>query len=309
VKKKSPVPSALPEQDLPGEEPLLEEVCDLDALFRAEYEHGVNEQIKAVEKRGGQLQFPDLNVQTKPRFVTQRQARSSVLFPEAGHSLFPGSILDELQAKSQRVLSENEQQQQEALREQARLDASLRRIFAFLDELTRQLNILKPVISRIYTLARELEFKDLAWQEGRVDYQSMNLHAENAALESVTMTYRLASAESAISLERESDFVAPLQRRLFDYGVLFDVKKVYNDRRILQRAWFTIQPEVKPRVCWRINSADGKLRCETHNLERFGRVTWLLPVEAPMDIRFLDEFGRLVLGQEHDFPYILGKIM
>ncbi|MCL2022560.1 MAG: hypothetical protein FWG81_11005 [Betaproteobacteria bacterium] len=288
------------------DESLLEEVCDLDLIFREEYSHDVQVQARSLKKWNDQLVYPSLSDQVVPRFVTAGQARSRQLSPESRHSFFSSSILDDLHAQSDAILSEQERQQQEILRMKAQFDASFRRLFAFLDELTRQLNILKPAIPRVYQLTGEHEFKNLVWQEGRVDYRSDNL-AATAELESVTLTYRLASEDPPLYLERESDFVDSLYRRLFDHGLQVDIEKRYDERRALKKARFTVQPEIKTQVRWLGNPEDGRLRCETNNLERFGRLTWLLPADAPMDMRFLDEFGRLILGQEHDFPYILNR--
>jgi len=294
-------------QNSSGEESLLEEVCDLDELLRAEYEHDTEVQAKALKKWDETLSYPTLNDQPAPRFVTAGQALSKQLFPESKHTLFPGSILESLQAQSQVVLSEQEQQQQEAALRKVRLDASLRRVFPFLEELVRHLNTLKPEIPRAYSLTKELEIKNLVWQEGRVDYQSSTLHTSTAELESVTLTYRLASQGDPLCVELESSFVESFHRKLFDLGLLVEVKNILDERRVLQRAKFTIQPEIRTQVRWRGNPEDGRLRCETNNLERFGRLTWLFSPDAPMDTRFLNEFGRLILGQEHDFPYILNR--
>ncbi|MCL2076578.1 MAG: hypothetical protein FWH15_09140 [Betaproteobacteria bacterium] len=306
MKKPSKKSSLSPKQKPSDDQPLLEEVFDLDLLLKAEHEHDVKAQAKAVKKWDDSIAYPDLSDQVRPRFVTTGQALSRQLSPESRDSLFPGSILDELHAESRNTLNEHELRQRENLRMRARLDASFRRIFAFLDELTRQLNILQPAIPRVYQLY-EHEFKDLVWQKGRVDYQSTSLYDATAGLESVTLTYRLASKGSPFCLERESCFVDSMYQRLFDHGLSLEVEKIHNARGVMQRARFRIQPEIRTQVRWRGNPEDGRMRCETHNLERFGRLTWLLPAEAPMNMSFLDEFGRLVLGREHDFPFILNR--
>lgn len=304
MKKKS---SAPPKQKASGDEALLEEVCDLDLIFKEEYSHDLKVQADALRKWDDTLKYPTLSEEVVPRFVTPGQARSRMLAPESKQSLFSGSILDDLEAQSRSILNEQERGQEETLRMKAQLDASLRRLFAFLEQLTRQLNILKPAIPRAYPLTRDLEFKNLVWQEGRVDYRSASLNTATAELESVLFSYRLASKEPPLCLELASDFVESFHQRVFDYGLPVTLDKFLDEQRRLQRARFTIQPEIRTQVRWRGNLEDGRLRCETHNLERFGRLTWLLPADAPMNMRFLDEFGRLVLGQEHDFPYILKR--
>ncbi|MDR0233528.1 MAG: hypothetical protein LBI31_01775 [Zoogloeaceae bacterium] len=294
-------------QDSPDEKPLLEEICDLDTLFREEHKHDAEVQAKALRKWDDTLAYPDLNDQFVPRIATKGQTRSGQLSPESRPARFSSSVLDSLQAQSRTLLSEQERQRQEAARMSADLDASLRRIFPFLDELTRQLNILKPPISRAYPLVHGHEFKNLVWQTGRVDYRSASLHTSTAEMESVTLTYRLASEEPPLCLERERGSADSFHQRLFDCGLLFTSDKIFSEGKALLGTRFMIKPEIKVHVVWRCNPEDGRLRCEAHNLERLGRQTWLLPVDAPMDARLLDEFGRLVLGQKHDFPYILNR--
>jgi len=306
-----------PAQNQPAQNPpvedkgqLLEEVCDLDTLLKEEFAHDTKVQANANKKWDDTLAYPSLNEQAGPRFVTAGQARSGQLAPESAtaHSLFSGTILDSLYAQTEKTLSEQEQKKQEGLRVQAQLDASLRRIFAFLNELVQQLNILKPAIPRVYPLADQQEFKNLVWQSGHVDYRSTSLHTATAELESVTLTYRLASDDPPLCLERRSESAEILQKKLFDLNLSAEVKKTfYDNRSILEKALFMIRPEIKTQVRWLGNPEDGRLRCETNNLERFGRLTWLLPVEAPMDIRFLNEFGHLLMGQKHDFPNILNR--
>ncbi|MDR1848708.1 MAG: hypothetical protein LBQ75_01565, partial [Zoogloeaceae bacterium] len=207
------------------------------------------------------------------------------------------------------TLSEREQKKQVALQMQARLDASFRRIFAFLNELVQQLNILKPVIPRVFPLAEGQAFRNLTWQNGNVDYRSTTIHTATAEMESVTLTYRLASETTQpLCLERGSESAESFQKKLFDLGLTVDVKKVFHENRgVLEKLQFIIHQEIKTHVRWVGNPEDGRLRCESNNLERLGRLTWLLPPEAPMDMRFLNEFGRLLMGQKHDFPHVLNR--
>lgn len=179
------------------------------------------------------------------------------------------------------------------------IDQGLRRVFNYLHELIKQLNIVKPQIPREFHLLDTASFANLSWQEGFVDFRTQS-QSEGALVDEVSLSYQLASPEQ-LSIARESaTSVERFRQAVFDYGLRFQCQEVRDSRRHLLRADFEIKAELSVNVRWRADYARGIVTLDTRNLERLGSYSFSVAPES-LDREFLDEFGRLVLGETNRF--------
>lgn len=208
------------------------------------------------------------------------------------------SLLQELRQKAQARQADDEARKRELTAIAKQIDESLRRIFSYSHELVQQLNILKPTVERHYSMLGQLEFTNLQWQEGFVDYRTRPYSA-GASYESVSMTCPLVAPEK-LAIERDAISAESFRRTLFDSGVVFTCDEVRNSRKQLLKATFSITAEVKVNLRWRGDFDNGLIVLETRNLERFGpREYTFVPEVIKLDM--LDELGRLLLGQPNRF--------
>lgn len=279
---------------------------DLDAVAR---------QVQAEEQQiqsaslatEADLEFPDIFAGGAPRLEVPKAAQPRPQGQTAEPPLQIASgrgLLDQLRQQAELCQNhrENEHHQQSML--ESRVDKALHQVFSYLHELVQQLNVIKPDVPRTYLVAGSQELQGLVWQQGFADYRSRS-QAAGGTMESVSLSYRLVGQRGVV-LERDGTVAEKFRQSLFDLNLNVKVDEFRNERRYLERARFTVQPEVKVNVRWEADPVSGSLVVLTRNLERLGAVRYSMAPEA-VNQALLDEFGRMVLGQAHQFPRLLSR--
>ncbi len=223
---------------------------------------------------------------------------------EDGLHLNSGGLLEQLRHEVERRQHQDEVDQGKLSQLEGVLDQALHQVFAYLHELVQQLNVIKPPIPRIYPVVGEQELKGLVWQEGFCDFRTRPQSA-GATMEFVSFNYRLAGGQHLV-MERDGTVAESFRHRLFDLNLNVKVDEFRNERRYLERARFTVAPEVRVSTRWEADYQTGKLLITTRNLERLGSSRYTLSPEE-VSQAMLDEFGRLILGQPHQFPKLLSR--
>lgn len=282
---------------------------DLDSMAR---------QVQAEENRSQargtglvtdtQLAFPDIVAEgAAPRLQAAGPAQpqsAAQAAAQAGLQLSSSSLLEQLRHEAERRQNLAEAEQHKLSQIETQLDQSLHQVFAYLHELVQQLNVIKPPIPRAYLVPGNQELQGLVWQQGFCDYRSRPQSA-GASMECVSFNYRLAGSQGLV-MERDGSLADSFRQQLFDLSLQVRVEEFRNERRYLERARFLVAPEVKVNIRWEADYAAGKLLVLTRNLERLGGNRYILPADA-VSQALLDEFGRLVLGQPHQFPRLLSR--
>jgi len=178
------------------------------------------------------------------------------------------------------------------------IDQALKHIFFYMHDLVQQLNILKPGIPRVYSMADGMSLSNYAWQEGFADYRTQAQSA-GALVELVTFSTQF-NSPACLVVEREGPGVERLRRALFDYGLQFSCKEFKNERQYVERAEFQISSQLSVNARWRADFERGLIVFEARNLDRLGP-TEMSMRPAAIDYPLLEEFGRLVLGQANRF--------
>ena len=209
-------------------------------------------------------------------------------------------LLAQLKQQAEQVNLQNSVQSKISAEASLLVNEGLQRVFEYLNELVTQLNVLHPVISREYTLFGVVEFKDLVWQRGFVDYRTnSNKMGDAAVLESVNFSFNL-KADREVVLERDASAIESLSELLYDNGVVFRCQEKRNQRQMVESATFYVAPEIKATLCWRADIEKRGVVLEARNFERFGDMSYFLSAEA-LTQEMLEEFGRLLLGQANRF--------
>lgn len=286
---------------------LLADISSFDLEAAARQVQAEEQRTRAlgqgVETR---LEFPDILAEVaEPTLVSRASQPRPATVPDAGHAPLPaGGLLAQLRQQAEACQSHRNAEHRHLFLLESRLDQALRQVFAYLHELVQQLNVIKPAIPRSYPVAGSQELQGLVWQQGFADYRSRPQSA-GASLESVSLTYRLAGQKGLV-MERDGSVAEQFRQILFDLNLNVKVEEFRNERRYLERARFTVQPEVRVNVRWEADLASGTLVLLARNLERLGSVRYSMSPEA-VNQALLDEFGRMILGQAHQFPRLLSR--
>lgn len=263
----------------------------LEGFFESEPAKVRPQVVAAVSK-----QFPELGGSV-PRQESVRSQPAATAAPQPKPALGAG-LLAQLRQQAEQVAQQSENESKDRAQVSRFLDEGLRRIFEYVNELVQQLNVLRPVIPRVYTLFGAIEFKDMAWQRGFVDYRT-DSKQPGVVFEAVNFSFSLKTAKE-VCLEREASAIESLRKILLDSGVVFRCEEKRNERHMVESAMFYLAPEVKSTLRWQADPEKRGVVLETRNFERFGDVRYFLPVDC-LTHDMLEEFGRLLLGQANRF--------
>lgn len=210
-----------------------------------------------------------------------------------------GGLLDQLRGEvaTRQKAADDASERADAAR--TSLDRRLRAAFEYFHDLTTQLNYLKPKVARNYIFMDAGDpFRNLAWLEGFADFRTQ-AESDGGRIERVTLGYTLKGG-GVRTIERAGHGVERLRQMLFDLGLRFECVERRNRLRELELGTFTVTDEICVQVVWRADFENRQVVVESRNLERFGFASCRLPADA-VGPELLDEFGRLVLGQENRF--------
>ncbi len=286
---------------------LLKDIEDFDLEAAARRLAEEERQGRRRPAHDTELAFPDIvadGLTARPATADKSTLEKTAEAPPAPPAANGTSLLEQLRRATEARQQEDEQQRRVTSVRESGIDRALRQVFSFLHEFCQQLNVLQPPVPRSYPVAGYQELQGLAWQRGFVDYRSRPESA-GQCLESVNFNYRLVGQEPLV-LERDGSVAETFRQMLFDFNLAVRVEEFRNERRHLERARFIVAPEVKVNVRWAADWSRGELLVEARNLERLGSTRYRLPADA-VNAALLDEFGRLVLGQTHQFPRMLSR--
>lgn len=256
------------------------------------------------ELRRETLAFPDLNKAALDKPAGAKSAAAVAPAPtlEAPSNLgmpAANSLLARLKRQAQ-TLQQGADRAGAAQEEIAqRLSASLGAAFHYLDDLVKQLNIIKPPIPKEYVFPGNIVFSGMGWVEGAADFRMVPSATDDRRFDSLTARYRVAAPQQ-MTVERDAIGVEPLRKLLHDYGIVFSVEEKTNARNQVERARFSFPCELKAGFLIKADYAAGNLLLRTRNVDRFGMMEFRLDADD-LNQETLDELAQLVLGEKSRF--------
>lgn len=255
------------------------------------------------ELHRAELAFPDLNKLTlgtatpqAPAAPTGAALTDSTTIPAVPAA---NSLLARLRQQAQNLQQNVDQRGLESAARAQSLSDSLGAAFHYLDDLVKQLNIIKPAIPKDFIFSGNIAFAGMSWVEGAADFRMEPGASDNRRYESLTARFRIA-APQAIVVERDAIGVEPLRKTLHDYSIVFTVDEKQNARNQIECARFTFPCEIKAGFIIKADYAAGNLLLRTRNVERFGMMEFRLQANE-LNQETLDELTKLFLGEKNRF--------
>lgn len=249
------------------------------------------------------LSFPDLNMTApEPKKNVARAAAERAIGlarPDADVPAPTGSLLDRLRQQAQRVQRSASKRDADEEMRALRLSASLDAGFRYLNDLIRQLNIIKPAVPKEFVFAGNIAFAGLSWVEGAADCRMLPTATEDRLYEILTVRYRL-SAPRQLQVERDALGVEPLRKLLHDANIAFRLEERKNKRSQVESGLFTIPCEIKAGFLIKADYEANDLVLRTRNIDRFGMMEFRLQA-GDLTQATLDELAQLMIGQESQF--------
>ena len=208
-------------------------------------------------------------------------------------------LLDDLKKQAEQVKSQ--QISQASLRDETLrlVEEKMRQTFQYLNELLKQLAVLKPVNPVVYALPGIGDLKNLGYAESFVDYRTKRIN-DRDYLDSIQFYIRWGSGETFV-VERDMPEAAQKVR-----GALIGLRLKFQEdevpgQRGAARIWrFTAQSSVVTDVTIEADRDQGRLLISGKNLERLGTETFAVPAHE-MNEALLELFAKMLLGQPGGF--------
>lgn len=217
-----------------------------------------------------------------------------------------GSLLEKL--KREAVAKQMSESQHFSLAaERARyIDAAMRDAFQYLNELSQQLNVLKPAMALVYNVANLVDLDGMAWQEGRADFRLKPAESDDRLVEQVVLRYRM-GADRSITIERENPTHVTFRDALAERQIAFKEEEVRNARSQLVGARFTFPCEVKAGLAFGADYGSGEIRLQVRNIQRFGAFEYRLAPEA-LTHDALEELAHFILGEQKRIEKLFRRV-
>jgi hypothetical protein len=247
-------------------------------------------------RNADELSFPEL----KPDGVLRRSTPGlsplkNSTRPAARTQTESVGLLDGLRRQADGIRERQAMDTQHTARVALELGSLLYQVYVYLNNMTRQLNVIKPEIPRHYQVLDRYMLSNFVWQHGSVDYYSLPDSPEDVAA-SISFAYRMRAA-NPLEFERDASVSERLRHMLFDAGMKVEIQEFrLKDYYVVDRVRFVVEPEIRVSMNWQIDVADRVIRVQALNLERLGSGDYLLPPER-LTPEVLDALGYLVLGR------------
>lgn len=209
-------------------------------------------------------------------------------------------LLDDL--KKQAELVKTQQTSQQSLREENLkiVEEKMRQAFQYLNELLKQLAVLKPVNPATYSLPGIADLKNLGFSETFIDYRRKRIN-DRDYFDSISFFIRWGSGEIFV-VERDMPAAAQKVRdALFGFRMKFEEEEVKGQRGTASKWRFTARPSIVTDVTIQAEPDQARLVVTAKNLERMGIIDTFAVPAAEFDEVLLEEFAKTLLGQPGAF--------
>ena len=178
----------------------------------------------------------------------------------------------------------------------ALISEALKVAYRYLKDLTEQLNVIRPVYERVYSVPGVPDFACLEWEEGRADFRTREATPVLTYYDRVSLRFRL-SANRELKFAKDWPANDKLKQFLEEAGVKFTAHEVYNERGATEGSKFIVPCEVKASVLLYSERDLGKILLRTSNVSGFGSLSQLLAPESIYEDS-LDELAGFILGDQ-----------
>jgi hypothetical protein len=273
---------------------------DIEAFARSPLDLGKAEAPAAPRESAG---FPEIDPHAAPPAPAAAPV-AAVSAPAPTPAAPAGGLLDKLKREAAaKQMTDSQIFTLQAQRKRFVSDA-LQMAYAYLNDLAEQLNVLKPAVPTVYNLIGLADMDGLVWQEGRADYRLKADELDDRFYEQVVLRYRLA-APRELRIERESPGHNLLRDALSERNITYKEVEIRNARNQLTGSRFIFPCEIKAGLAFGADYANGEVRLQLRNIQRFGALDYRLTPEA-VDSGSLEELAHFILGEGKRIEKLLG---
>jgi len=203
-------------------------------------------------------------------------------------------LLDDLKKEAETLKNQEAQRTQSLKANAIQVDQAMRSIFKYMNEMFRQLNVVRPPCERSYNLLTVGKIDGLTQSDYRIEYRTSQRN-NSEHYEELNVTFRRAKAET-MTIKREAESIERFRDLLWQNNMRFTSEPFRNERRVVTHEFFTVNNEV---ICGADIVGDyeeGVVRFKLKNVEDFGPSIYTVEPNV-IDDKSLEELAKLFIGQ------------
>jgi hypothetical protein len=204
-------------------------------------------------------------------------------------------LLDDLKKQAE-VVKSQQLSQRSMLQESLKLvESKMHQTFLYLNDLLKQLAVLRPANPTPYSIPGIGDFQNLAFTESFIDYRKKKIDDKDY-YEHITLFIKWASPATLV-LER--DMPATIQKvrdALWGFGVKFTEEEIKKPGGGFQKMKFTVPSAVTCDITILADRENGRLVVKGKNFLRLGADELRIPADD-VNEALLEEFAKMLIGQ------------
>lgn len=215
-------------------------------------------------------------------------------------------LLDDLKRQADRIRTHDSRRR--VLREDniRAVDQAMHRLFHYVLDLFKQLDVVKPVNPHVYAIPGLGELKDLHYLESFVNSRKTK-HDEHDVYENVDFFIKWGSDASLVV---ERDMPAAIEKvrdLLWSFNLKFLDHETRNEQGSLVRATFTIASALTVHFSVHADHDERRLLFHGKNSLRLGPDDFAVPADE-LSEAVLEELARMLLGRPSEFRHWLAVL-
>lgn len=207
-------------------------------------------------------------------------------------------LLDDLKKEADSLKHQEAARTQSIKANAASVDRALRKAFYYLNELFKQLNVVKPPCPLVYDLQTVGKIDGLTQGDYRVEFRTSQRDGSEH-FENLQVAFKRSKPDKLV-VKREAEYIERFRDLLWQNNMRFTSEQLRNERRVVVSETFNINCEV---ICGVEIIGDyeaGAIRFKLKNIEDFGPTVYTLEPDSVTDPA-LEEFAKLLIGKESKF--------
>jgi hypothetical protein len=212
-------------------------------------------------------------------------------------------LLDELKKQAEGLKSENQRTTADSLVVNTKLtEAKMQQTFEFLNELIKQLNVLRPESPRGFDIETAGRFEKLLLDDFFVDYRKRKI-GDKEFFDHIILRFKHGN-DQVLEVTRDSQqLIERLRDFLMVSNLKFEMTEKKNERGFVLSATFKIPCVVRSEVIIQARGDVAQLVFKIKNIERINSFDLQFPASEVTE-NMLDEFARYIVGKTNKFKDI-----
>ena len=204
-------------------------------------------------------------------------------------------LLDDLKKQADMVKSQ-QLSQHSMLQESLKLvEAKMHQTFVYLNDLLKQLAVLRPTNPTVYSIPGVGDFQNLGFAESFINYRKKKIDDKDY-YDYITMFIKW---DSPVSLTVERDMPATIQKvhdALWGLGLKFTEEKIKKPGGGFEKMRFTVPSTVTCDININADHDNGKLVLKGKHFFRLGADELRIPADD-INEALLEELAKMLIGQ------------